>query len=346
MWVMFPGGNGLPDPSTRSTFLAPAANPVDVQVGPDGNIYYADFDGGRIQRIQYFAANQPPVAVATASPTNGPAPLTVAFDGSGSSDPENQPLSYSWDLDDNGTFGDSTAVSPTRTYTQPGTYTVRLRVTDVQGASSTSAPITITANNTPPSATIATPTAGTTWKVGDTISFSGSATDPQQGSLPASALSWTLALQHCPSTCHEHTIQSWNGVASSSFTAPDHEYPSYLELRLTATDSGGFSDTKTLRLDPNTVTLTFRALPAACSSRSAAPAPRRRSRARSSRDRRTASARRRRRHSARRTTNGSPGRTAALRPTTSSQAPPPPTPPPTRRPPRAAPTLPSPRAAR
>jgi hypothetical protein len=30
-------------------------------------------------------------------------------------------------------------------------------------------------------------------------------------------------------------------VASGSFTAPDHEYPSYLELRLAATDSGGLS---------------------------------------------------------------------------------------------------------
>jgi uncharacterized repeat protein (TIGR01451 family) len=261
VWVMFPGGNGLPEPSSRATFLAPAANPVDLQVGPDGNLYYADFDGGRIQRIQYFAANQPPVAVATGSPTNGPAPLTVSFDGSGSSDPENGPLTYSWDLDGNGTFGDSTAISPTRTYAQPGTYTVRLRVTDAQGATSTSAPITITANNTPPSATIATPAAGTSWKVGDVIAFSGSATDPQQGTLPASALSWTLVLQHCPSTCHEHVIQSWNGVASGSFSAPDHEYPSHLELRLTATDSGGLSDTKTLRLDPTTVTLAFESSP-------------------------------------------------------------------------------------
>ena len=64
-----------------------------------------------------------------------------------------------------------------------------------------------------------------TWKVGDTISFSGHATDPEQGTLPASALSWTLVIQHCPSNCHTHTIQTWTGVASGSFTAPDHEYP-------------------------------------------------------------------------------------------------------------------------
>jgi hypothetical protein len=50
-------------------------------------------------------------------------------------------------------------------------------------------------------------------------------------------------------------------VGSGSFSAPDHEYPSYLELRLTATVSGGLSDTKTLRLDPNTATLTFQSSP-------------------------------------------------------------------------------------
>jgi hypothetical protein len=50
-------------------------------------------------------------------------------------------------------------------------------------------------------------------------------------------------------------------VASGSFTAPDHEYPSYLELTLTATDSGGLTGTRTLRLDPRTVVLSFQTTP-------------------------------------------------------------------------------------
>jgi len=260
IWVMFAGTNGLPNASNRATFQAPAANPVDLQIGPDGALYYADFDGGTIRRIAW-SLNQPPVASATASPTNGPAPLAVTFNGSGSSDPEGGPLTYSWDLNGDGTFGDSTAVSPTYTYTNPGTYSARLRVTDSANQSSTSAAIAITASNTPPTATIETPAAGTTWKVGDVISFSGSATDTQQGALPASALSWELILQHCPSNCHQHSIQTWTG-ASGSFSAPDHEYPSYLELRLTATDAGGLTDTKTVRLDPRTVVLTFETSPA------------------------------------------------------------------------------------
>jgi hypothetical protein len=79
--------------------------------------------------------------------------------------------------------------------------------------------------------------------------------------LPPSKLTWQLMMQHCPSNCHSHLIQTWSGVASGSFTAPDHEYPSYLELTLTATDSGGLTDTATLRLDPRTVVLTFQTTP-------------------------------------------------------------------------------------
>ena len=138
--------------------------------------------------------------------------------------------------------------------------TAALRVTDPQGASST-ASVMITAGNTPPSVTMTSPAAGSTWKVGDVISFAGAATDTQDGTLPAAALSWDLVLQHCPSNCHQHLVSNFAGVSSGSFTAPDHEYPSYLELRLTATDSGGLTSTVSRRLDPRTVVLSFQTTP-------------------------------------------------------------------------------------
>ena len=121
--------------------------------------------------------------------------------------------------------------------------------------------MTINVGNTAPNATITAPAAGTTWKVGDLIQFAGGATDAQDGPLPASALSWSLILNHCPSNCHTHPLQNFEGVAGGSFTTPDHEYPAYLELRLTATDSGGLSDTESLRLDPKTVSITLNSSP-------------------------------------------------------------------------------------
>ena len=167
----------------------------------------------------------------------------MSFDGTASSDPNpGDQLTYAWDLDGDGAFDDATTPTAGFTYTAPGSYTVRLRVTD-QGGLADEESVVITAANTPPAPVIDTPVAGTTWAVGDTITFSGHATDTQQGTLPASSLSWSLVLQHCPSTCHEHPLQNYAGTASGSFVAPDHEYPSHLELRLTATDGGGLSTT-------------------------------------------------------------------------------------------------------
>src|SRR5207244_948974 len=158
-------------------------------------------------------------------------PLTVNFDGSGSSDPDGNPITYSWDLNGDGVYGDSTAVSPTFTYNTAGTYVVHLKVTDSNGASTISSPITIDAGNTPPVPTIAAPASTVTWRVGDPISFSGSATDDQDGSIPASGLSWPLIMHHCPTpnNSHTHMIQtdtyafgSWSdgGAQSHNTTGP------------------------------------------------------------------------------------------------------------------------------
>jgi glucose/arabinose dehydrogenase len=268
IWAMLPGTNGLPDPSRLQSFVgvdatgAAAGQPVDLKTGPGGDLFYADMDDGTVHRITYAAANQPPTAVITATPTNGPLPLAVSFDGTGSSDPEGKPLTYSWDLNGDGTFGDATGPTASYTYTTAGVYHPVLRVTDDQGVSDM-ATVTVTAGNTAPNAAIDSPASSLTWKVGDTISFSGHATDTQDGTLPASALSWSLIMHHCftPTDCHTHLIQTITGVSSGSFTAPDHEYPCWLEVRLTATDTGGLTSTTSVRLDPKTVVLTFKTNP-------------------------------------------------------------------------------------
>ena len=95
------------------------------------------------------------------------------------------------------------------------------------------------------------------------IPFSGSATDPQQGTLPASALSWNLLVSTArPPRTATPTTQELAGCRLGHLAAPDHAYPSYLELRLTATDAGGLTDTQSVRLDPRTVQLTFTSSPA------------------------------------------------------------------------------------
>ena len=259
IWVMRKGSDGLPNPSDVQAFDQGASGPVDLVTGPGGALYYVNLDGGTIQQISSCGGNCPPIAVATATPSNGEAPLDVQFDASGSSDPEGDALTYAWDLDGDGQFDDSTAVNPSHTYDTPGSRQVAVRVTDSHGASGTFS-LQVQVANTPPVAQITSPQAGDLWSVGDAIAFTGAATD-DQGTLPDSAFQWQLILNHCPSDCHQHFLQSFDGVRSGSFQAPDHDYPSYLTLKLTVTDSGGLTDTEMVDLQPRTVQLGIQSSP-------------------------------------------------------------------------------------
>lgn len=261
IWVMRAGTGGLPSPSNIETFDAGAGAPVDLEVSPQGELFYADIAGGTIRRIRYPQGNSPPNALATATPSNGTAPLTTTLSASGSTDPNGDtPLRYAWDLDADGQFDDSTQVSLQRTYTQPGTYNPAVRVSDPAGASDTDS-VEVQVNNTPPSARINAPVASDQWAVGDLIQFSGSATDAQQPTLPASSFDWRIVINHCPSNCHQHVMQQFPDRTSGSFNAPNHEYPSSLTIELTVTDAGGLIDTESVTINPRTVQLTFNSSP-------------------------------------------------------------------------------------
>ena len=203
---------------------------MNLQVGPGGDLFYVDFDGGTVRRTVYTSSNQAPVAVATATPTTGSAPLTVSFDGTGSSDPDaGDALSFAWDLDGDGAFDDS-GHQPTYTYTNSGAFTATLRVTDPGGATSTDAVVISVGNTLPPLSSRRLPPEPS-GRSGTSISFSGScdrrpgrhtaADGPVLGPAPAAL---PLELSHACAAEHPQT-------ASGSFVAPDHEAPAYLELR-------------------------------------------------------------------------------------------------------------------
>jgi glucose/arabinose dehydrogenase len=260
IWTMQPDAQGVPIPSTASVFETGALTPVDVEIGPSGDVYYVDFGvpgerAGAIHRIRY----KPPVAVIDADKTEGPSPLTVQFDGSRSTAVEpGGALTYDWDFGDGSPH--SSAVSPTHTFLT-GTRTVRLKVTDPANGLTSTASQVISADNVAPTVTITKPASGTTWRVGDSIDFAATAEDSNEA-LGPSAYSWSLVLHHCPASCHVHPLQDFPGVTGGSFLAPDHGYPSHLELSVTVTDSGGLTDTKSVELQPATVPLHFVSEPA------------------------------------------------------------------------------------
>ncbi|HEX2870286.1 MAG TPA: PA14 domain-containing protein [Polyangiaceae bacterium] len=260
IYVMEAGAEGDPAPASARSFHVDADGPVFLTTGPGGDLFYAALTSGTIQRISYLR----PAAAFTATPAQGQAPLIVNFDGTKSLGAlPTDVLSYEWDLDGDGDFDDSTEAEPAFLYDSIGETSTRLKVTDQRGISAVSQALVIkvTADppptSTPPDVFIDTPAAGLRWEVGQSIQFSGHATDAEDGALPASALSWQIVIQHCPSGCHIHDLLSFPGVTSGSFATEDHEYPMHLELILTATDSSGQKRTARRPLDPKTVSLLF-----------------------------------------------------------------------------------------
>lgn len=90
-----------------------------------------------------------PVAVFSATPSTGTAPLTVAFDGRDSTGP-NPLVGWAWAFGDGG-FG--TGDQTTHLYSTPGTYTASLVVTDILGLTSLPRSVSIVVTvPTPPAA--------------------------------------------------------------------------------------------------------------------------------------------------------------------------------------------------
>ncbi len=129
-------------------------------------------------------------------------------------------------------------------------------------ATSNNATLTVT-SNTAPTATINTPTAGTLYNAGDTINYSGSATDTQDGTLPASAFTWQVDFHH---DTHTHPfVPATSGSTSGSFVIPTTGETAanvFYRIILTVTDSGGLTHQVFRDVTPRTATVTLRTNPA------------------------------------------------------------------------------------
>jgi glucose/arabinose dehydrogenase len=260
IWVMYRGADGKLDPTTVQDFIVGAPQPVDMKFGPDGNLYYANV-GGAIRRVTY--ADQLPTAIIASDHNGGSLPTTIQFDGTTSTDDGGSAaLKYSWDLNGDGVLGDSTSPTPSWTYTVAATITVTLQVTDASGNIST-ATMQVYPGQSVPIPTIDTPTTALHYVVGQPVSFSGHAIDATDGVLPASDLHWQVIINHCPKGlgCHQHVLQTFDGVSSGTINAPDHEYPSNLEFQLTATNSVGQSAVTDVIVTPTTTTITLNSRP-------------------------------------------------------------------------------------
>ena len=135
---------------------------------------YALYDDD-VTTVTVTTVNHAPVADA-GGPYSGNVGETITLDGSGSYDPDGDPLSYEWDVDGDGTW-DLTGETVSVIYYEAGTYNVVLKVSDGQYTDTDTTTATITQapppppTNEPPVADAGGPYSG---NVGETITLDGS----------------------------------------------------------------------------------------------------------------------------------------------------------------------------
>lgn len=156
IWAMMPEApGGLPKPEMASIKWieslsegkgtvcegpesGPNGCPVDLELGPEGDIYYVDIDKGTIHRLSY--EGYPVAVLGTSGPlVHAGAPLT--FTGQASISPHPEVTTYRWD------FGDGASASTanaTHTYAAAGTYTATLTVTDTTTGTHDSSSVKVT----------------------------------------------------------------------------------------------------------------------------------------------------------------------------------------------------------
>jgi glucose/arabinose dehydrogenase len=283
IWVMLEGEDGRPDPSTTQRFLRDGTvyPGVKISEGPGEYLYYASLfseEGkgeGEIHRIAYKPNS--PVARLEAKPPyglyNGSGKFETTVDASKSSDPDGDPLTYEWDLNEDGVFeisGNSKTQALTFTEAEQAARegeekspnrVVALRVTD--GSFSSLARVTVYPGDTPPTATIFPPTPAQ-WSVGDLVKLDGKGVDSEGEVTSPRPYYWETRLAHCPTSagsCHVHPLQTFSGIRRPEFVAPQHDYPSHIEVLLRVSDERGLSGTATLEYQPHTVNLALASSP-------------------------------------------------------------------------------------
>ena len=233
--------------SDFATDLIPAALAADA----DGDLLFVSLGRGGptdgvVRRIVYSPGNAPPRPRSTATPAAGPAPLEVQLSAAGSSDPDGDALSYTWD------FGDGTTVTgaeAVHTFAR-GSYLVRLTARDGRGLDETTS-LWVDAGNAPPQIELDVPALAS---LGTSITARATAVDDEDGAVAADI---GVVLVHGD---HRHPLAT--GIGELPFTlTPDHDADSWYEVTARASDRYGREGIERRRVDVRSVPLTLTSEP-------------------------------------------------------------------------------------
>lgn len=255
------------------TQFATGAGAVDLKVNNDGSLYYLGYGSKKVFKVTFAGSNSPIITTQPQNQTAGTG-SQVAFTVEAPSG-----RAFQWQRSDNGgaRWGAITgATSRTLTFTAAATdhnALFRLRVATASSlVISDAARLTLRANNAPNDVAV-TFTGGLTggkFVAGQPITFSGRATDPEDGPLGANRFSWTINYltsvnqgdqdnDGMPGLTRPFT--TLNGVTSGSFT-PATTGPYTLDdvayaVTLVVTDNQGLTATRRTAIPPQTSTITL-----------------------------------------------------------------------------------------
>jgi PKD domain len=252
-----------PVPAYRNETFYEHKEMVDMFFGPykDTQALYVvsrSSSGNNVRRIRYTSTtNRSPVARIRVSDMNTNVDTDIMFDGTDSSDPDGNKLTYRWDFGD----GSSKSTQPkvTHSYKARGKYTVKLQVSDPTGLSNEVFADVIVGR--PPKVRMISPAHGDTFYVGQELRLMGSATDGTSGkALSNLQLLWEVRQHHAT---HFHPFldpTSGNNLTLQPTPEPEDFLAatnSYLGIILTAIDSDGLTATVTRKINPRTVIVRF-----------------------------------------------------------------------------------------
>ncbi|MDQ3291463.1 MAG: PQQ-dependent sugar dehydrogenase [Bacteroidota bacterium] len=242
-------------------------SPMFIDVGPDGNLYYLSRSSrytttsdGILYKIIY---SNNPVPEIVKQPENAtvsagqPASFSVTATGKA-------PLKYQWQKNGVKISGATSATYTISSTTASNAGSYRVVVSNEAGKDiSNPAKLTVTAFNNTPTAQILTPLENSLYRGSDTIKFSGSGSDIEDGTLPASAFSWSVEFHH---DTHKHDgppIAS--GVRNGYYVIPNTGEVSanvFYRILLTVKDSKGLTSTKYRDILPRKTTISLATQPA------------------------------------------------------------------------------------
>lgn len=255
-------------PTALEQFAGDFGPATDIQFGPGGALYYVcrSCSPASVRKIEYAGgSNTSPVARAAATPDSGAAPLEVGLNGLQSSDADEDPLVYAWDLGDG---AQSDQPTPLHSYAA-GVYQATLTVSDGQGGEDTTT-VRIVAGNSRPLVTVNTPADESSYSAGQLVPYSGSATDSEEGQLSCAATTWQVFRHH---GSHTHPVRgpvqgSCVGVFAIPLEGGESGPDQFYEIRFTARDGGTplgpeavLTGSTSIQIRPNLSALTFESTP-------------------------------------------------------------------------------------